>query len=472
MSPYALGMAGVVALGAALRIPGLAGKSFWLDENYTMLLLDNGFGDMLGEVERTEATPPLYYVLAWGWTRIFGLGELGVRSLSVLLGLALTVVAWFLARELFSRRSALIAAALVACNPFLIWYSQEARAYELFALTAGLSLLFLLRAGGGKPYSLTLWSASSALVLLSHYVGALLVAVEAVWLLVRLPERRRAVAAAIAPIAAVGVALLPLIDAQGPTQKTGWVDNTSLGSRLSESWSDLLGGQTLEAGTEMLVAVFASAGLLAGVGLLAARGTPEQRRGGRVLAVISGGALALGLLFALGGWDYLLDRNLIWLVLPVAVIAAGGLGLRQAKAVGPAIAVVICCLSAVVAISGSGEAKNGEDWAAAAEAIGETDGARLIVAGDGYGFRGLRVYTNAEPLPGVEPALVEELVVVDRQREGRAGTAPDPRLEPVEEVVGEHFAMVRFRAEEPIRLDPQRVANGLGAERRYVLLQG
>jgi mannosyltransferase len=470
-SPSALGLICVVALGAALRIPGLAGKSFWLDENYTMLLLDNGFGDMLGEVERTEATPPLYYLLAWGWTRIFGLGEVGVRSLSVLLGIALIVVAWLVARELFSRRAALIAAALIACNPFLIWYSQEARAYELLALGSGLSLLFLLRARAGKPNSLALWSASSVLVLLSHYVGALLVAVEAAWLLVGLPDRRRAVAAAIAPIVAVGAALLPLIDAQGPTQKTGWVDNTPLGSRLGDGWSNLLGGGALGAGAERFVAAVVSAELLTGVVLLIARGTPEQRRGAQTLAVISGGALVLGLLLALGGWDYVLDRNLIWLVLPVLAVAAAGLGLRSAKVIGTAIAILICCLSAVVAISGSDEAKNGEDWAAAAEAIGPPDEARLIVTGDGYGFRGLRVYTDAQPPAGGEPPLVEEVVVVDSRGADRNPTPPDPRLDLIEEVENEHFSLVRFRSKEPVRLAPQWIANRLQADRRYVLVQ-
>ena len=50
------------------------------------------------------------------------------------------------ARELPSRRAGLIAAALVAVNPMLIWYSQEARSYALLVFFCAVSLLFFVRA--------------------------------------------------------------------------------------------------------------------------------------------------------------------------------------------------------------------------------------------------------------------------------------------------------------------------------------
>ena len=51
------------------------------------------------------------------------------------------------ARELgWTRARRSLLAALVAVNPLFVWYSQEARAYELFVLTAALALLCFLRA--------------------------------------------------------------------------------------------------------------------------------------------------------------------------------------------------------------------------------------------------------------------------------------------------------------------------------------
>ena len=58
-----LPLVALTLLGAALRLPTLDRQSFWLDELVTVSLLDRGFGDVLREIPRTEATPFVYYVL-------------------------------------------------------------------------------------------------------------------------------------------------------------------------------------------------------------------------------------------------------------------------------------------------------------------------------------------------------------------------------------------------------------------------
>ena len=93
-----------------------------------------GFGDAMEAVGYSESAPPLYYALAWVWTQLTGTGEFGLRSLSALAGVATVPVAYLLGAELRGRRAGIVAAALVAVNPMLLWYSQEARGYALFAL--------------------------------------------------------------------------------------------------------------------------------------------------------------------------------------------------------------------------------------------------------------------------------------------------------------------------------------------------
>ena len=41
---------------------------------------------MLHSVRVDETTPPLYFVVAWLWAKLFGAGEIGLRSLSAALG--------------------------------------------------------------------------------------------------------------------------------------------------------------------------------------------------------------------------------------------------------------------------------------------------------------------------------------------------------------------------------------------------
>ena len=85
-------------------------------------------------------------MLAWAWSRPFGIGEVGLRSLSALIGTLTVPVAYVVGAQLVSRRSGLAAAALVAVSPLLVYYSQEARPYALAILLGGLSVGLFARA--------------------------------------------------------------------------------------------------------------------------------------------------------------------------------------------------------------------------------------------------------------------------------------------------------------------------------------
>ena len=116
-------------------------------------------------VPSSEATPPLYYVLAWVWTKLFGSGAVGIRSLSAVFGTVTIPVAWWAGRTLVARAAGLGAAALVAFSPYMVWYSQEARAYALLVLLCGISLALFAQALR-RPESrwLAWWAVASALV--------------------------------------------------------------------------------------------------------------------------------------------------------------------------------------------------------------------------------------------------------------------------------------------------------------------
>src|SRR6188474_3156113 len=156
-------LAGLTALGLAVRFASLGVQSYHHDEVITAArVIPGSFSEMLGQVEASESNPPLYYVLAWGWAKVFGTGEVGLRSLTALFGAATVPVAFLIGRELANARAGLIAAALVAVSPMLIWYSQEARSYALLVFFGAVALLFLVRAlrtGSGRD--LGLWALAS-----------------------------------------------------------------------------------------------------------------------------------------------------------------------------------------------------------------------------------------------------------------------------------------------------------------------
>src|SRR5438128_2238498 len=100
----------LTAAAAVLRFWSLGTQSYWYDEAITVDLVRRSFHGMLAAIPHTESTPPLYYVLAWGWSRLFGTTEAGLRSLSAIFGTATIPAAYAAGRTFVSRRSSLFAA--------------------------------------------------------------------------------------------------------------------------------------------------------------------------------------------------------------------------------------------------------------------------------------------------------------------------------------------------------------------------
>ncbi len=181
----------LTALAASLRFSTLGLQSYRHDEAVTAgRVLVSSLSGTMHLVWTSESTPPLYYLVAWLWSHLFGVQEVGLRSLSALFGTATVPVAYLAGRELIGRRTGVAVAAIVAVNPILVWYSQDARAYALLVLLSTAALLFFLRARGGAGKDLAWWAAFSALALATHYFAIFPIAIEAAWLWLRLVPGR------------------------------------------------------------------------------------------------------------------------------------------------------------------------------------------------------------------------------------------------------------------------------------------
>jgi mannosyltransferase len=366
--PAKLALAGLVVAGAVLRFHGLASQGFWFDEANTALLVHLSPGKMLGLIPQSESTPPLYYLVAWVWARVFGSAEAGLRSLSALAGVLVIPVAYATAAKVISRRAAVIAAALTASSPFLVWYSQEARSYELLVLITATALLaFAYSLQNPSRRALGAWMIASGLALATHYYAILAIAPQAAWLLAS-HRRHPAVRIAVAAVALCGLALIPLALSENATGNAAWIGAAPLGDRLRQIVPlFVIGtGSPLHAVLEPLAAVLA----LGGVGMLtmADRG---QRRGPLLAGGLAAAGLALNLVLVAFGVDDLIARNVIALWLPAALVVAGGLALPRAGAAGIAIAVALCAIGLVADIGVAAEPSlQRPDWRPVARALG------------------------------------------------------------------------------------------------------
>ncbi len=332
-------LAALILLAAVLRLATLTEQGFWYDEAFTPVhVLHAGLGATLKSLVHSENTPPLWYLLAWADARVLGDGALALRLPSALAGIATVPVVWAIGSELAGRRAALIGAALVAVNPLFVWYSQEARAYGLFVFFAALAMLCfarLLHEPSGTRA--TLFALSGALALLTHYFAAFLLVPMVLWLL-RERAARRASLPAIGALVLVGLALLPLISAQGG-HGTQWIGRWALSSRLQAIPQYYLTGYSggpLGHGVELLVALPLLAGaLLGGWRLLPARApgdsspsagrdrpSPLAREGAWICLTIAAFAVLAPIVLAAFGADYLAPRNLVGAMVPLSVLIA------------------------------------------------------------------------------------------------------------------------------------------------------
>jgi mannosyltransferase len=359
----------IIVLAVVLRFYRLGHQGFWFDEANTALLVHFSPGKMLGLIPQSESTPPLYYCVAWVWARVFGFREAGLRSLSAVCGVLVVPVAYGLGRALSTRRVALVAAALTACNPLLIWYSQEARSYEMLVLLTSLALLSCARARADPtPRRLAVWAGTSALALSTHYYAVLAVLPQAAWLLAGY-RLRRSVRIAVGLVLLCGAALIPLALSQNGTGNDSWISHAPLGVRLAQVVPQLLIGTDSPART--LVKWLAYAAAVIALVLLITRITPSERRPALIGFGLAVAAFVLALLLVAAGFDDLITRNIIVVVVPILLALAGGYGARRASWLGLAAAGVLCVIGIVATVGIARERRlERPDWRPVAQAFG------------------------------------------------------------------------------------------------------
>jgi hypothetical protein len=86
-----------------------------------------------------------YYVVLHYYTRIFGLSEISLRSLSVIFSLTTLALVFAIGCEMFDDNTALAAAAMWAFNPLAVVFAHRARMYSMLIALALAQLLTLWR---------------------------------------------------------------------------------------------------------------------------------------------------------------------------------------------------------------------------------------------------------------------------------------------------------------------------------------
>jgi hypothetical protein len=203
----------IVAAGAIVVIQlwfGMISTSFWLDETGTWWIVKDGPAETVRRALFWSGQSPLFYLIEWGSSRMFGLNEIALRIPSVL---ATCGAVWFLYRiagRLFDRASAAVVAFVFLCATS--FFAIDARPYALAMLCLNASTWALLRwLDTSRLLDAILYMITAALVIYAHCVMSLGLGAGVIYAAVTLRNQPRRLAWLGSFQAAVALLCLPLV---------------------------------------------------------------------------------------------------------------------------------------------------------------------------------------------------------------------------------------------------------------------
>jgi hypothetical protein len=204
-----LGLGAALVVGCTTLFFGLTRSSLSLDEAFSFHMGSFALPDLIDNVVRNDAHPPLFYVLTHyliGWIH---LPAAQYRLFTAPFGLLTIVATWAVGRRLFGAAGASAAALITATAPGLLEADRIYRMYSPLAALIALSWWLLIAGGDGSPRRRWLswggYAACAVALPYLHYLGALTVIAQSLYALTALRKRWPALAAA----AAAAIAFVP-----------------------------------------------------------------------------------------------------------------------------------------------------------------------------------------------------------------------------------------------------------------------
>ena len=175
----------LVLLAFALRLYRLDSQPLRGDESFTIQFSAHSLRWLVPSIANVEPNPPLYYFVLHYWMEVLGQSEFITRFLSLVFGVLAVPAIYRLGNALGRPKVGMLAAFLVAINPFQIWHAQDVRNYTIWPLLSIGGLIFLVYAlrTGGKRY----WAGYAAMTILSlytHYYDLFMLLVQNVFVLI------------------------------------------------------------------------------------------------------------------------------------------------------------------------------------------------------------------------------------------------------------------------------------------------
>lgn len=201
----------IIVAGSFLRLTGLRRQSLWFDEIDVVVRAQRPLSDVLDTFTATGENGPVYNLFLWAWIQIAGISEIAVRFPSAVAGSIAIPLVYLLGRRVAGQTAGLIAAFLLAINPYHVWYSQEAKMYAfvvVMAILSSLALVEALRRNRTKQW--VLYVVITTLMFYTHVTTVLVFVAQVTFVLATLSTWRDRLKPWLLSVAALTLPYIPI----------------------------------------------------------------------------------------------------------------------------------------------------------------------------------------------------------------------------------------------------------------------
>src|SRR5258708_6339859 len=225
----------LVLLAFVLRLHNLGTSSLRGDEAFAIRYWAQSPATVLQTLAGTEPHPLGTFTLFWAWKNLIGDSEFAMRMLPLLGNLIGVAAIAALGRRLFkSWAVGLVAALLWAMNPNLIWHSQDARDYAIWAGISVLNLWLLLRATErSRRIDWALYILSTTLGLYIFFLEIIIFVVHGLYVAI---FRRKLLRRWLGALLVIGVLLIPWLAQDWVLAHSGY-SGTATRADLGALWT-------------------------------------------------------------------------------------------------------------------------------------------------------------------------------------------------------------------------------------------
>lgn len=181
----------LLVVATVLRVLFVGKTDLGGDESFSLYMSLQSLPDIVRLLCKGD-NPPLWELLLHFWTKIFGISEVAIRSLSLIFS-ALTIIPLYFLGERHIHRFAGLAAALYYCfSTFSIYMAHECRVYSLIGFcTASSVWLFISAINEPKRFKFVLLTLVNLMLMYGHYLSVWIIVMEFLIALIVKPIREK-----------------------------------------------------------------------------------------------------------------------------------------------------------------------------------------------------------------------------------------------------------------------------------------